>query len=379
VTWLLECSFADRVPATPAVHLAVGRWSQSIGGPYQTVVSYRAMLAAHVDVRVVGLEGPADENRSDVGVVVIRDGWQMWPRLFAYFWRARKDHVVIFGVWHPVFFVNALVQLVMARKVSGRRTLVPTQSLSEWDWAKHRMVKALLRPLVTVALRRLDMIIFATEGERITSIPTMPASKCVVVYHPIPPVQHHDLPDAPMGARQPRIVFLGRLSPQKDLDLLIEAFAMLPEQWTGDIVGGGDDTYRMSLLRHAERAGCAARLTWHGWLPRDDAHGVVAGAAALVVTSHAENYCHAAVEAMALGVPVVMVSRVAASIDLRLNQTGIVAPADARALASAIERLQEDASGGRQALLARAREFAFARASGCDTEILLHAVRGTSQ
>jgi glycosyltransferase involved in cell wall biosynthesis len=96
----------------------------------------------------------------------------------------------------------------------------------------------------------------------------------------------------------------------------------------------------------------------------------------LVVTSHAENYCHASVEAMALGVPVVMVSRVAAAIDLRLNKTGIVVPADAEALASAIVSIQRDDTGQRDEMLSRARGFAEARASGADTEMLLAVVTG---
>ena len=80
-------------------------------------------------------------------------------------------------------------------------------------------------------------------------------------------------------------------------------------------------------------------MTWHGWKDQREAHEVLARATVLLVTSVDENYCHAAVEAMAIGVPVVMVDRIAAAYDLERNGTGIVCETNAAALAAAASRL----------------------------------------
>jgi glycosyltransferase involved in cell wall biosynthesis len=357
------------------VHLAVGRFSPSIGGPYQTVIAYRRILQRHHDTRLVaiGVDGELQESGGDKDIA-LQSGWRGWSRLVAYSWHARSDDVLVFGVWHRVFFVVALVRLLCRTKRSGRRTLVPTQSLSTWDWAKHKRVKSLLRPLVKVALRQFDMVIFATEGERETSVPTLASDRAVVIYHPIEPVDGATPRHAGLG--DPRVVFVGRLVPQKDLRLFLDSVALLPRSWSADIVGQGDERYRSLLLQHAERIGCAKQLRWHGWLSRPETHSIIAGAHALLVTSHAENYSHAAVEAMALQVPVVVVDRVAVATDIRRNKTGIVTTANPQALAAAIMELQDGIGSSRAAVVDRAREFAQARQSGTDHARLLTAVTG---
>jgi len=356
------------------VHLAVGRFSPAIGGPYQTVVAYRQVLQRQHDVRLIAINDD-EKLRVDTGVdTYVSANWRGWWSLFGYSWNARSDDVLVFGVWHRVFFVVALVRLIVGARRSGRRTLVPTQSLSIWDWSKHRRTKALLRPVVEAALRQFDLVIFATEGERETSVPQLAPDKTTVIYHPIEAVERATRRST--TAHGPRIAFVGRLAAQKDLRLFVHTVALLPETWSADIVGYGDETYRALLVGDAERLGCAERMRWHGWLPRREAHSIIVGAEALLVTSHAENYSHAAVEAMALGVPVVMVDRVAAATDVRRNQTGIVTAADPGSLAAAILELQSARSASRQALVARAAEFAQARQSGADADRLLNAVTG---
>lgn len=357
------------------VHLAVGRFSPSIGGPYQTVIAYRRILQRHHDTRLVAIGADGEfQERGGHKDIAVPSGWRGWSRLVAYSWHARSDDVLVFGVWHRVFFVISLIRLFCGAKGSGRRTLVPTQSLSTWDWAKHKRVKSLLRPLVKVALRQFDMVIFATEGERETSVPTLASEKTVVIYHPIEPVDAATQRRPNLG--DPRVVFVGRLVPQKDLRLFLDSVALLPRTWSADIVGQGDERYRSLLVQYAERLGCAQRLRWHGWLTRPETHSIIAGAHALLVTSHAENYSHAAVEAMALQVPVVVVDRVAVATDIRRNETGIVTAANPQALAAAIMELQDGTASSRAAVVGRAREFARARQSGTDDARLLTAVTG---
>jgi glycosyltransferase involved in cell wall biosynthesis len=267
----------------------------------------------------------------------------------------------MFGVWHPVFMLEGLIALLSRHR--GTRTLVPTQSLSPIDWRKHRIRKRMLLPFVKLVLSTYDSVVFASVGEQMTSFPSVPRDKSHVIYHPVKTVEfrQESAPHLP----SPRIVFLGRVAEQKDIHLFIESLAVLPRQWTADIVGDGAADYLDSCRDAAQLLGCGGRIRWHGWLTRQAAHTVTRGADALLVTSIDENYCHAAVEAMALEVPVVMVGRAAAAVDLRLNSTGWVVEAQPQTIADLLEQLRQEPDE-LATVTKNAKAFALARQTGAD-------------
>jgi glycosyltransferase involved in cell wall biosynthesis len=97
-------------------------------------------------------------------------------------------------------------------------------------------------------------------------------------------------------------VFAGRLTPQKSLPTAIDALARVPE---GRLLVLGDGPERSALEQHAERAGLNGRIFFEGPQPREVVLETLAGAYALVLPSAWENLPHAALEALAVGTPVV--------------------------------------------------------------------------
>jgi glycosyltransferase involved in cell wall biosynthesis len=148
--------------------------------------------------------------------------------------------------------------------------------------------------------------------------------------------------------------------------LFLQTADLLPQRWFFDVIGGGDDAYVQELKARVP-ASLQGRVTWHGWKEQREAHEILAAATVILVTSVDENYCHAAVEAMAIGVPVVMVDRIAASYDLKCNGTGIVCKTQPTAVAAAASRLVAD-EVLRDGVVARGRAFAKAR-SGPQTDL----------
>jgi glycosyltransferase involved in cell wall biosynthesis len=77
-------------------------------------------------------------------------------------------------------------------------------------------------------------------------------------------------PPAPV-ARQPHpglaIGFIGRLVPERGLDILFRACVGLAGRWTLTVVGTGPSQEELEAL--AERLGISARISWLGPLPRD--------------------------------------------------------------------------------------------------------------
>ena len=136
-------------------------------------------------------------------------------------------------------------------------------------------------------------------------------------------------------------VFAGRLTAQKGLATAIEALARVP---AARLVLVGDGPERADLERRAREAGLDGRIEFRGARPHEDVLRVLAGAEAALLPSEWENLPHAAVEALAVGTPVVAtpVGGVPEVVHDGVNGL-LVPPGSARALAAAIERLLGDA------------------------------------
>jgi glycosyltransferase involved in cell wall biosynthesis len=106
------------------------------------------------------------------------------------------------------------------------------------------------------------------------------------------------------GAR-PLILSVGRLSPEKRVDVLLRAAARLTQDAELAIVGSGPS--EAALRATAGRLGLAARVRFLGHVPGNDLPGLYRLAAAFAIASEAELQSLSTMEAMATGLPVVAV------------------------------------------------------------------------
>lgn len=153
------------------------------------------------------------------------------------------------------------------------------------------------------------------------------------------------------ASRGDGLLFVGRLTAQKGVDLLLHALALLPAQVSLDVVGDGAE--RASLQALAGSLGVSGRVRWHGAKPADQLAAFYRGASALVVPSAEEGLGLVAVEAELCETPVVAFAS-GGLVDVVTDQvTGIlVAQRSAAALARAIGSLR--ARPDRGAALGRA-------------------------
>jgi len=114
-------------------------------------------------------------------------------------------------------------------------------------------------------------------------------------------------------AREPHpalaIGFVGRLVPEKGLDLLFKACVRVYGAWTLTIAGTGPEQERLEAL--AERLGIASRITWLGGVSPRDLEGLWPRLDCLVAPSRAtagwiETHPRQVLEAMSHGVAVVV-------------------------------------------------------------------------
>jgi glycosyltransferase involved in cell wall biosynthesis len=91
----------------------------------------------------------------------------------------------------------------------------------------------------------------------------LPPEKVVTLHCGISQPQNHTEPLSLEIHQNQRILFLGRIVPNKGLEWLLKALAQTEQQIKLDIAGEGWDRPRMEKL--AQNLGISDRITWHGW------------------------------------------------------------------------------------------------------------------
>ena len=135
-----------------------------------------------------------------------------------------------------------------------------------------------------------------------------------------------------------RIGFVGRLSPEKGPDVLIEATKHIDPLITVSFVGDG--RMRQVLVDRARALNLEKRVVWHGIIP--DAGRLLAAFDLLVLSSRTEGTPIILLEALSAGIPVVTTT-VGGVPDMVSDKEAVLVPSeDPTALARGIERCLAD-------------------------------------
>lgn len=169
------------------------------------------------------------------------------------------------------------------------------------------------------------------------------------------------------------VVFSGRLSAQKNVELLLQALAVAERFGaliTCAVVGDGPERER--LVRMASALGLADRVHFHGRIEDDrDYFRAIKRARLFVWPSVAEGFGLAPLEAMACGVPPIVAASTFSATEALVNHgaTGVVADATPEAFAAAIRGLLAD-----EPALAAMRLAAMARAERSSWDTMAEAI-----
>lgn len=142
----------------------------------------------------------------------------------------------------------------------------------------------------------------------------------------------------------PYVLVLSRLHPKKNLDVLIEAFLSLPQQfsrWRLVLAGDGPDEY-VSKLKHI--AASDSRIVFPGWVDGEKKNALLGCASLLALPSHQENFGLCVMEALSQSVPVLVSPGVNLAPEIEKANAGWVAGIDKDALAARLaEALSDEA------------------------------------
>lgn len=159
----------------------------------------------------------------------------------------------------------------------------------------------------------------------------------------------------PETTGRPVILFLSRLDPKKNVELLLEAMAMLTATESGPIrpiptrtapvlviAGSGEEGYVAALKSRALALGVEKSVLWAGHLEGDLKLSALAAARVFVLPSRSENFGIALLEAMTAGLPCVATREVALAADMQridANCLSVVSGDDSTSLVNALASL----------------------------------------
>ncbi len=235
------------------------------------------------------------------------------PLMLASMWWALRRAAARADVVHAHWLLTALVA-----RFGGKPFVVTLHGsgsagrFSDVELARRRpaLVRRLLRPAAAVIC----------VSETVASAVRAAGVDCVVIPNGVP------IPgDVGPPAEPPEVLYVGRLSPEKNVDTLVEALGAL------NLVVAGDGPLRQ-LVPGAL-----------GAVPHAEVERLLERASVVVAPCEREGFGLAAAEAMAFGRPVVAAAGGALLELVADGETGLlVPPRDALALRAAVERLLAD-------------------------------------
>ncbi len=273
-------------------------------------------------------------------------GWACaWGISFPIFrWLARNvrrfDVLNIQYVWSATTLVGSV-----SAKLSGVPAILTAhESLTSYDIdftsgsQVKRRAKLMLRAIV---LRCITIVAFNSELERSDSDVPTDAETAVIAHAVIEAIE----PKGRDGTEGDQFVlgYLGRLHPKKNVEMVIEALAMLDDRFRVIVGGSGSQEYEEELRELAERSGVSSRVDWRGQISRTGRNDYLRELRLLLMPSQYESFGMVAAESMAVGVPVITSRNVGITTIIEEFGAGCVMPdLSASALSEAVERLASD-------------------------------------
>jgi glycosyltransferase involved in cell wall biosynthesis len=148
-----------------------------------------------------------------------------------------------------------------------------------------------------------------------------------------------------LSNQTPLVLFLGRISYEKGLDMLVPAFSQVTKRLKTAhlaIVGPDNDGYMEKVKKWCRNYQIRSKVSFIGYLNAKEAIQAYVDANVFVLPSYTENFAMTVVESMACGCPVVISDQVKIWRTVKSANAGVVTPLSVRSIANAIEHVLLD-------------------------------------
>jgi len=237
-----------------------------------------------------------------------------------------------------VFQVTGVIPALIARALWGT-PFVTTYGFWYARLSRPGPARLAKRALEGAGLRRAAAVIVTTEALRAHVATIAPPDRIHLIPNGVDLARFS--PAARAEGRRGRIVYVGRLSAEKNLSALVRAVAAVQPRVPAELVLIGDGPLRDRLESEARAAG--VRAEFPGVIPHPLVPDWLRGADAFVLPSFTEGHPKVLLEAMAAGIPCVASDCPGNRALVRHEETGLLFDAhDPGSLAARLERVLTD-------------------------------------
>jgi glycosyltransferase involved in cell wall biosynthesis len=335
------------------------------GGPPAACIGLAKLMARRGHrVRIVTTDrGIAPDERRRAAEIEIDALPGSWPAFFGTSWPLRRrlgeaipqaDVVHL----HSLYLFHDWAAGGICRRLGKPYIVRPHGTLDPFIRRRHRWRKAVLEALFQDAVLRGAAGLHYTapeEWELARPYARNPRGDIVPIgvdlesFEALPPRDALRRRYPAIGDRKV-VLFLGRLSFKKGVDVVVEAFAAAA-RLRDDVflvVAGPDDGVRGEAEALIARHGLAERCVFTGMVVDEAKREVLAGSDVFLLPSQSENFGISVIEAAACGIPVVISDRVNLWRDFHDGEAGLIAPPTVEAFAERLRFVLEHLQAARE-------------------------------
>ena len=336
----------------------------------------KSLVSQGHEVRVctTNLRNPTEDLAVPVDAPVMVDGVQVYyePTVFSRYWGFSPQlarRLWLEAKWADVVLIHFHYQFASLAaswisRVRGKPYIIFSHGSLNTHGLRARSRARKLLYLKLLEQKNFANALFAAYHSAEEMDTSYRFGRCRVVPNGIDPQVFQELPKMNYFRQQHKLeqaiiyLFLGRIDAGKGLDLLLPAFKKLL-QVSGDshlvLAGANERGYEAQVRHLAQELGLASRLTLTGLITGRDKLAALQDADVFVLPSRSEGLSIAMLEAMYMGLPVVVTDRVGLWRQVEKNRCGLVVPYDEDSLAGALKRMA--AAPDRRAMGQRGRQL----------------------
>jgi glycosyltransferase involved in cell wall biosynthesis len=325
------------------------------GGPVRSVVDIIDSVSNDVDVdlitrdRDLGSRTPYPDpfggwTRRDRALVFYLNTNKpgQWLHLERQLGRLQFDLLYVNSLWNPTFTVLPVVATRLGVIRAKRILIAPRGEFAPSALSLKRRKKALFLKWWGPFLRRRAVTWHASTEREASDIRTVCPWAHILVVPPQVSLPEEPLPAERAHAGPARFVFISRISPMKNLEMVLEALQHLSQEIEFDIYGPAEDAAYWSKCRSLIRqAPNWVHVKYGGELPPSRVRDTFSSYDAFILPTRGENFGHVIAESLSSSCPVVCSDRTPWTEVLEAGGGVVVRPLTPATLARELGRLAD--------------------------------------